>query len=343
MESSKIMGGAKGVLRRDLLKAAGVVGLGALSVGSLSACAPSGGGGVQGDTFAALSDVLVRYCTGIDSKDWELFRTVWTDDVDADYGDDIGHWTSGDEITSWMENAHKDMGYTMHRVSNIRIDSQSGDEVNTRTYVDAVLYLQDGTLIANAKGFYDDVLVRTGDSYKIKKRLFTSVFQGSDSLDLTFDANLKELLEKQAIIDLQSDYWWYMDSKQWDKWRTVFADDLQYYQFGELAYESADDFCGNTSAQLQDFITAHQAHQNKIVITGPDTATARWILNDCLTIPSADQVMKGYGYYINDYAKVDGKWVIKVLRLGYFRFESGLPSGGATVSSEILYSSAATE
>ena len=43
-----------------------------------------------------ITDVLVRYATGIDTKDWSLFRTRFTDDVHADYGSDVGEWNDVD-------------------------------------------------------------------------------------------------------------------------------------------------------------------------------------------------------------------------------------------------------
>jgi 3-phenylpropionate/cinnamic acid dioxygenase small subunit len=331
------------ISRKDFFRAAAVTGLGIAGIGALSACSDtqSSGEGVSGDVFASIVDTLVRYSTGIDSKDWDLFRGVWADEIDADYAEGIGHWTTGDEITAWMENSHKDMGYTLHRLSNIRITDTQNGEVNTRTYVDAVLYMKDGTLIANAKGFYDDVLAKAGTGYVIRKRVFTSAFQGASPLDLNFDQTLRQSLEKQKIIELQSDYWWYMDTKQWDKWRTIFADDLKYYQFGQLAYENADDFVSNTSELLAPVITAHQGHQHKIVFNNDGSASSRFILNDCLSNPDTSVMVKGYGYYINDYEKIDGKWKIKIMRLGYFRFESG-SDGDATVTSEIPYSTSAT-
>jgi SnoaL-like domain len=36
-------------------------------------------------------DVLIRYATGIDRRDWSLFRAVFTDDCILDYGE-IGVW-----------------------------------------------------------------------------------------------------------------------------------------------------------------------------------------------------------------------------------------------------------
>ena len=52
-----------------------------------------------------VADVLVRYATGIDRRDWALFRTCFTPDCEADYGD-IGVWHGADAITEWMEKSH---------------------------------------------------------------------------------------------------------------------------------------------------------------------------------------------------------------------------------------------
>ena len=48
-----------------------------------------------------ISDLLVRYATGIDRRDWPLFRTVFTPDCHCDYGE-IGVWDGIDAVTdSW--------------------------------------------------------------------------------------------------------------------------------------------------------------------------------------------------------------------------------------------------
>lgn len=50
---------------------------------------------------ADITDVLLRYATAIDTKDWELFRTCFTDDADADYGE-IGQWSDATSSpSSW--------------------------------------------------------------------------------------------------------------------------------------------------------------------------------------------------------------------------------------------------
>lgn len=119
---------------------------------------------------AQISDVLIRYATGIDERDWALFRTCWTDDVEVDYGD-LGLFSGADAITEIMTNVHDAMGPTYHRMTNFVIDVD-GDHASVRSYVHAVLMLRpdDATNWIDAIGHYDDEFVRTADGWKIGRR-----------------------------------------------------------------------------------------------------------------------------------------------------------------------------
>ncbi len=64
-----------------------------------------------------ISDVLIRYATGIDRRDWELFRTVFADDCELDYGE-IGSWRGVDAVVEFMVDAHDMAGHTLHRITN---------------------------------------------------------------------------------------------------------------------------------------------------------------------------------------------------------------------------------
>jgi 3-phenylpropionate/cinnamic acid dioxygenase small subunit len=121
-----------------------------------------------------IAEVLVRYSTGIDCRDWDAFRSCFTADCHADYGTNIGIWDSADAITEFMIESHAEMGHTMHRLSNIAI-SVDGDRATARTYVDALLMTGDGVSGLNPTGFYDDELVRTDDGWRIAQRRFTMV------------------------------------------------------------------------------------------------------------------------------------------------------------------------
>lgn len=126
-----------------------------------------------------ISDVLIRYATGIDRRDWALFRTVFTDDCELDYGE-IGAWRGVDAVAEFMEQVHALAGHTLHRLTNQAI-SVSGDAASARTYVDALIMAGDnqaavaGAAGVNGIGFYDDDLVRTADGWRIARRRFTAV------------------------------------------------------------------------------------------------------------------------------------------------------------------------
>ena len=120
-----------------------------------------------------ISDLLVRYATGIDRRDWPLFRTVFTADCELDYGE-IGAWSGVDAVTDFMEQVHAPAGHTLHRLTNqaITID---GNKAVARTYVDALIMVGDNQAGVNGIGFYDDEIVRTSAGWRIARRRFTTV------------------------------------------------------------------------------------------------------------------------------------------------------------------------
>lgn len=128
---------------------------------------------ITGDVHRVVSDVLVRYATGIDRRDWVLFGTCFTDDCVADYGE-IGTWRSVAEITEFMRTTHEPCGHTMHRISNIALEPV-GDDVAARSYVDALIMMAGNRTGVRALGYYDDRLVATDDGWRIAERRFTSV------------------------------------------------------------------------------------------------------------------------------------------------------------------------
>jgi ketosteroid isomerase-like protein len=117
-----------------------------------------------------IAEVLIRYATGIDSKDWALLRTCWTEDVDVDYGE-VGQYSGADAITGLMEQLHHAMGPTYHRLTNFAI-AVDGDRATARSYVHAVLQAipDDGASWVEALGHYDDELSRTSDGWRIARR-----------------------------------------------------------------------------------------------------------------------------------------------------------------------------
>jgi 3-phenylpropionate/cinnamic acid dioxygenase small subunit len=120
-----------------------------------------------------IADVVLRYATGIDRRDWTLFRSIFTDDCELDYGE-VGSWKGADAVTEFMRQAHELAGHTMHRLTN-QVITVDGDSAQARTYVDALIMLADNNSGVNAAGFYDDEFVRTENGWQIARRRFTQV------------------------------------------------------------------------------------------------------------------------------------------------------------------------
>ena len=120
-----------------------------------------------------ISDVLLRYATGIDRRDWPLFRTVFTDDCELDYGE-IGAWNGVDAVTEFMQQTHAMAGHTLHRLTN-QVIALDGDRAEARTYVDALIMLGNNSSGVNGIGYYDDQIVRTDAGWRIARRRFTVV------------------------------------------------------------------------------------------------------------------------------------------------------------------------
>lgn len=120
-----------------------------------------------------IAELLVRYATAIDRREWPLLGTVFADRCEVDYGE-VGGWESAAEVIEFMELAHSMAGYTLHRLSNIAV-TVDGDQAEARTYIDGLIMSADNQGGVNAVGFYDDVLVRTAQGWRISRRRFTSV------------------------------------------------------------------------------------------------------------------------------------------------------------------------
>ena len=128
------------------------------------------------DARTDIAEVLVRYATGIDRRDWDAFRSCFTEDCHADY-EGIAVWDGVDAIAEAMTVSHAQMGHTLHRISNIAV-VVDGDVATARSYVDAILMAADGQSGLNPIGSYDDVLVRTAEGWRIARRRFTMAHFG---------------------------------------------------------------------------------------------------------------------------------------------------------------------
>ncbi|HKD68549.1 MAG TPA: nuclear transport factor 2 family protein [Candidatus Binataceae bacterium] len=128
-----------------------------------------------------ITDVIYRYSTGADNKDWQLFRSCFTDPVNADFTSTGAPAPRTFPLDTWVRVVQKTLTpfkMTQHCNSNVKINF-SGDEAT------AVVYLRARHLRADDQGdnkfwdvggYYTDRLVRTPDGWKIATVKFTQTW-----------------------------------------------------------------------------------------------------------------------------------------------------------------------
>lgn len=121
----------------------------------------------------AVSDVLDAYARGIDTKDWELVASVFTDDATLDYTAFGGPKGSRDDVIGWVSASVSAFPMTQHHITN-RTFSIDGDTATSR----AELFAPMGMASSEGKmtmlltgGVYIDTYRRTPDGWKISARV----------------------------------------------------------------------------------------------------------------------------------------------------------------------------
>ena len=122
-----------------------------------------------------------------------------------------------------------------------------------------------------------------------------------------------------AITQLKARYFRLMDTKQWDEFRDVFAEDVEVdlTTQGAGVIRGVDEYLPFLRSVIGDVVTVHHGHMPEIELTSPTTATGIWAFEDRLWWPegSPDRYLHGWGHYHETYTRADGRWRIQTMRL----------------------------
>ena len=111
----------------------------------------------------AIGDLLTRYATAVDRRDWDLYRTVFTSDAEIDYTSAGGIAGTVDEVVEFLEIALSGFEMTQHLVSNVDT-SVEGDTARGTAMCNNPMRLPDGDTWFTG-GWYHHDLVRTADGW----------------------------------------------------------------------------------------------------------------------------------------------------------------------------------
>jgi hypothetical protein len=126
----------------------------------------------------AIQDLLARYSTAIDSKNFALLAEVFTEDGVGDYTASGGIRGTLPEIQEWLSGALSIFSVVQHLVTNVTVDLR-GDEATSECYLFNPLGYprDDGTIeMLYCGGSYRDELVRTEKGWRIRERVIRTLY-----------------------------------------------------------------------------------------------------------------------------------------------------------------------
>lgn len=164
----------------------------------------SGGGATgphPGDTHApgepvdephrsAVLDVLARFAHGIDGRDWALYRSVFTDQIELDYSSYRSGSVGRQSAQEWVDRARRmfpGLTASQHSLVNPWL-TRDGHRVVVRTSMRADHFL-DGQRYTLG-GSYTHRLAEVGDGWRIEVVTLTVTFTEGDPSLLTRAAAL---------------------------------------------------------------------------------------------------------------------------------------------------------
>lgn len=141
------------------------------------------GGGLSAgwDDFSAICELKYRYAAGIDTRDWGLYRSIFTDRVTIDFSSYNGRAPSTMAADEWVRGVQplfSGLAATQHSMTNPRVEV-TGDRARLVMYMQAehVLDHDDPTAWYTLGGFYTDAAVRTGAGWRISAVTLTVLWR----------------------------------------------------------------------------------------------------------------------------------------------------------------------
>jgi len=115
---------------------------------------------------------VYEYAYGIDTRDWDLYRSIFTDEVEMDfssYNGTKGSTMSADAWVAGCRTLFTGLQATQHSMSNPLVEVD-GNRARCRMYMQAEHFLanEQGSFDFAIGGYYDDRLIRTIDGWKIR-------------------------------------------------------------------------------------------------------------------------------------------------------------------------------
>lgn len=131
-----------------------------------------GGETLSVDARIDIDDLLTRYATAIDGRDFELLDTVFTPDAHLDYRSAGGVAGEYPEVRGWLTKVLAIFDVMQHHVLNRVVRVHEGDVRATSNFFNVnVLQVESAPWIFKVGGRYHDKMVFDGRRWRIAERI----------------------------------------------------------------------------------------------------------------------------------------------------------------------------
>ena len=126
---------------------------------------------------ADIQETILKYATGLDRRDFALYRSIFADQVEIDFSSFSGappSTMSGDDWAAQVQQLLPGFDATQHVLTNFVINVQ-GDEAKANVYMQAEHFIanSDGDNSHTLGGYYDHKLRRKGEGWEIHATTLT--------------------------------------------------------------------------------------------------------------------------------------------------------------------------
>ena len=115
-----------------------------------------------------IHELLARYARAVDTKDWALYRSVFTPDATIDYSSAGAVAGTRDEVAAWLEAGFVHIPMTQHFISNIEVELD-GDRASARAMFYNPMQLPGMSDLSYCGGNYHHDLIRSADGWKSQR------------------------------------------------------------------------------------------------------------------------------------------------------------------------------
>jgi len=114
----------------------------------------------------AITEQLTRYARGVDTHDWDLWKSVFTDDAIVDYSSATGlPAASRDDTATFLADSMPFLPWKQHYITNVEIEID-GDCARVRAAFYNPMQLPGLPEPSACGGYYHHQFVRTADGWK---------------------------------------------------------------------------------------------------------------------------------------------------------------------------------